>query len=84
MSPDKRDRSPPDPTPSQIDVQIGERLRNRREDMGLSQTELALTLGIDESDLVAIENGRMRAGPQLLGSAAEALGVSVHWFFSTL
>ncbi len=81
MSPDKRDRSPPDPTPSQIDAQIGARLRNRREDVGLTLAELALILGIDESDLEAIESGRMRAGPKLIGSAADALGVSVHWFF---
>jgi transcriptional regulator with XRE-family HTH domain len=83
MSPDKRDRSPPDSTPSPIDVQIGERLRYRREDVGLSLTELAAILGIDESDLAAIESGRTRAGPKLVDAAAEALGVSVHWFFST-
>jgi transcriptional regulator with XRE-family HTH domain len=83
MSPDKRDRSPPEPTPSQIDAQVGERLRYRREDVGLTLAELAVILGIDASDLEAIEGGRMRAGARLIDAAAEALGVSVHWFFST-
>ena len=83
MSPDKRDRCPPDPTPSQIDIQIGERLRYRREDVGLTQAELAVILGIDEGELAAIEGGRVRAGPVFIGRAADALGVSVHWFFST-
>ena len=83
MSPDKRGRSPPKPTPSQIDAQVGERLRYRREDVGLTLAELALILGIDESHLEAIESGRTRAGPKLIDSAAEALGVSVQWFFST-
>jgi transcriptional regulator with XRE-family HTH domain len=83
MSPDKRDRSPPpEPTPSQIDAQVGQRLRYRREDVGLSRVELATILGIDESDLEAIEGGRTRAGPKLVDAAADALGVSVHWFFS--
>jgi transcriptional regulator with XRE-family HTH domain len=83
MSPDKRDRSPPDPTASQIDAQIGERLRYRREDVGLTVAELAVILGIDESALEAIESGRTRAGPKLIDAAADALGVSVQWFFST-
>lgn len=82
MSPDKRGCSPPDPTPSQIDAQVGERLRYRRTDVGLTLAELAAILGIDERDLEAIESGRTRAGPKLISTAAEALGVSVQWFFS--
>ena len=79
--PDKCDRRPPQSTPSQIDTFVGQRIRARREDLGLTVGELADLLAIDESDLGEIESGRRRAGPKLIAGASAALGVPVHWFF---
>jgi transcriptional regulator with XRE-family HTH domain len=81
MSPDRHDHRPPRGTPSQIDTLVGERIRLRREHIGLTAAELAALLGIDESDLETIESGRKRAGPTLIAAAAAALGMPVYWFF---
>ena len=83
MSPDRRDRCRPEASPKQIDVQVGELLRLRREEVGLTVAELAQILEISADDLEAIESGRVRAGPKLVNAAAMALGVSVNWFFAT-
>ena len=82
MSPDKRDRSPPDPTPAKSTHRSASAFASAR-GRGPEPAELAAILGIDESELAAIESGRVRAGPVFIGTAADALGVSVHWFFST-
>jgi transcriptional regulator with XRE-family HTH domain len=81
MSPDRHDRRPPRGTPSQIDALVGERIRLRRAQIGLTVAELAALLGVDESDLEAIESGKKRAGPTLIAAAAAALGMPVYRFF---
>ena len=82
MAHDNQTRGAPKPDARTIDVLVGQRIRFRREDLNLTRAQLASALNITEIDLDAIEHGRQRAGPKLLGAATHVLGVSVHWFFS--
>jgi len=55
---------------------LGRVLRNRREEMGLSQAELALKLGIKARDVAQLEGDRgARPSFQLLSRAASILGL---------
>lgn len=61
--------------------QIARRIRALREERGLTQTELARTLGLnDRQTLAAIEAGERRVSPQELVAVAEVLGVDVDMF----
>jgi len=76
----------PDPSSAleqheKLDVQVGARIRSRREELGLSRAEMAATLGIDDADLAAIEAGALRPDPTLLGEVSDALVVPLYWFF---
>ena len=58
--------------------QIARRIKALREERGLTQTELARTLGFnDRQTLAAIEAGDRRVSPQELVAVAEALKVDV-------
>lgn len=52
----------------------GSRIRERRADLGLKQTELAAQVGISPSYLNLIEHNRRRIGGKLLVDLARALG----------
>ncbi len=54
----------------------GTRIRARRNMRGLRQSELARAVGVSPSYLNLIEHNRRKAGPELLGALAQALGVS--------
>ncbi|MEO1493002.1 MAG: short-chain fatty acyl-CoA regulator family protein [Pseudomonadota bacterium] len=55
----------------------GTRLRARRRQMGITQADLARTLGISASYLNLIEANKRRIGGQLLSRAAEELGLAL-------
>lgn len=55
----------------------GTRIRARRNLRGMRQAELAREVGVSASYLNLIEHNRRNIGPDLLGSLAQALGVSV-------
>jgi len=68
---------------SAIDGIVGERLRARREMMGWSAAEFAEKLGIDPSELAAIEDGSERLGPSLMAVVCQALDVQPQYFFTS-
>jgi transcriptional regulator with XRE-family HTH domain len=61
---------------------LGQVLRNQREEMGLSQRELALKLGIDAGHIAELESDcGTRPSFPLLSRAANALGLDKEWLF---
>lgn len=56
---------------------IGSRLRELREDAGLTVRDLALKAGVTPANVTNIENGRYSAGLDVLARIASALGASV-------
>jgi transcriptional regulator with XRE-family HTH domain len=62
-----------------IELAIGARMRTRRRQLGLSQTNLADRLGVSFQQVQKYERGSNRVAASTLVTAAEALGVSVGW-----
>lgn len=80
-------RSRPDP---HADEEVGDpdtlfiffvRMRERRVELGLSQTELGAKIGVPHPRISEIERGVFPADPRRLVAIADALGVSLDWLF---
>lgn len=67
-----------------IDIEIGRRLRLFRTAAGLSQAQLAQTLGITFQQVQKYERGTNRIGSGRLYEAAQVLGIAVASFFEGL
>ncbi len=68
----------------EIDKRIGQRIRERRIVLGLSQTELADGLGITFQQLQKYENGSNRIAAGRLYGCAQLLDVPPEYFFEGL
>lgn len=67
---------------SQIDQQIGRRIKQRRVDLGLSQTELAKALGMSFQQVQKYESGKSQIAACLLLEISRHLCVPItHFFF---
>lgn len=55
----------------------GQRVRRLREERGLTQTQLAASIGVDTSSLSRMESGRRKWTLDALSAAAAALDVNV-------
>jgi transcriptional regulator with XRE-family HTH domain len=64
-----------------VDVHIGQKVRTRRNLLGLSQTELADAAGITFQQIQKYEKGVNRVGASRLQQFSEALGVPPSYFF---
>jgi transcriptional regulator with XRE-family HTH domain len=64
-----------------IDRRIGERIRQRRTEVGLTQEQLALALGCSYQQIQKFENGANRIAAAQLWALAARLEVPVGWFF---
>lgn len=64
---------------AQLELAIGARMRARRRQLGLSQTDLAERLGVSFQQVQKYERGANRVAASTLLAAAQALGVSVAW-----
>jgi transcriptional regulator with XRE-family HTH domain len=71
-------------TANQIDVHVGQRMRQRREFLGVSQGRLGRHLGLTFSQVQKYEKGSNRIGAGRLYLIAEFLGVPVQYFFERL
>ena len=58
---------------------IGDRIRETRLEMGLSQKKFAEFAGIHPSDINKLESGKASLGPKTIGKIAEALHVGIDW-----
>lgn len=70
-----------DQEPHLVDIHVGARIRMRRRAMGLSQTQLADSVGITFQQLQKYERGTNRVSASKLYGMAVTLQTSVAWFF---
>jgi len=61
--------------PSKLAETFGERVKNRRTVLGLTQADLAEKIGIHRPDLSDIENGKHSPTLETVEKIAKALGV---------
>lgn len=62
-----------------LETAIGARMRARRRQLGLSQTELAERLGVSFQQVQKYEQGTNRVAASTLAAAAAALATTVGW-----
>ena len=67
--------------PHPIDVMVGKRIRLRRVQLGLSQTELGHKLGVTFQQMQKYENGTNRVSCSRLYESSVALEVPIAFFF---
>ena len=67
-----------------VDLHVGTRLRQRRDMLRVTQTELAGRLGVSFQQVQKYEKGRNRISASRLWELASALGVPVAYFFEGL
>jgi transcriptional regulator with XRE-family HTH domain len=67
--------------PHPIDVMVGKRVRLRRVQLGLSQTELGKKLGVTFQQVQKYENGANRVSCSRLYEISTALDVPIVFFF---
>ena len=63
----------------QLELMIGARLRARRRQLGLSQSDLAQRLGVSFQQVQKYERGANRVAASTLLVAAQALSVYISW-----
>jgi transcriptional regulator with XRE-family HTH domain len=69
---------------NQTDVAVGQRIRTFRQNANLSQTELAVQIGVTFQQVQKYENGKNRVGAGRLMHIARALDVPITAFFDGL
>ena len=74
-----RDEAPK--RPKQVDAHVGSKIRNRREELGLSQMSLGEQVGVSFQQLQKYEAGINRVGASRLAALAKALQVPISYFF---
>ena len=67
-----------------IDTFIGARLRERRAELHISQSELAARIGLTFQQVQKYERGDNRISASRLYEIAQALGVDVSYFYADL
>lgn len=67
-----------------IDSAVGQRIRQRRKMLGLSQTDLADRVGVKFQQVQKYETGVNRVAASRLWKIAEALQVPITYFFEDL
>lgn len=67
-----------------VDRHVGERIRSRRAELGLTQHDLASTLGISYQQVQKYETGANRVSAGRLYDLSQRLGCHVGYFFDGL
>lgn len=67
-----------------VDIHVGKRVRHRRWLTGMTQQQLAEKVGIKFQQIQKYETGMNRVSASRLWDIADALGVSVSFFFEGL
>jgi transcriptional regulator with XRE-family HTH domain len=71
-------------TAREVDAHVGQRMRQRREALGVSQGQLGRHLGLTFSQVQKYEKGTNRIGAGRLHHLARVHGVPVQFFFEGL
>ncbi|MGE8942002.1 helix-turn-helix domain-containing protein [Leptospira interrogans] len=64
-----------------MDIRIGERIKQRRIEIKISQTELARRVGVTRIQMLKYESGENRLSATRLYQISQVLGVPIQWFF---
>lgn len=75
---------PPGLSAGTIDVHVGERLRQRRRSLRMSQGDLAARVGLTYQQIQKYEQGTNRVSASRLFEFARVLEVDIDWFFESL
>lgn len=67
-----------------VDAHVGKRIRHRRWMVGMTQQQLAERVGIKFQQIQKYETGMNRVSASRLWDVADALGVSIAFFFEGL
>jgi len=67
-----------------VDAHVGKRIRHRRWMVGMTQQQLADKVGIKFQQIQKYETGMNRVSASRLWDVAEALGVTISFFFEGL
>lgn len=67
--------------PHPIDVRVGQRVREKRKELGITQDRLAQALDLTFQQVQKYERGVNRMSASKLFEAAQVLKVPVNWFF---
>lgn len=67
-----------------VDAHVGKRIRHRRWMVGMTQQQLAERVGIKFQQIQKYETGMNRVSASRLWDVADALGVSISFFFEGL
>ena len=67
-----------------VDVQVGQRIRQRRWAIGMTQQQLADAVGIKFQQIQKYETGMNRVSASRLWDIAQAMNTPVQFFFSDL
>ncbi|HKL56275.1 MAG: helix-turn-helix domain-containing protein [Roseovarius sp.] len=70
--------------PHPVDVHVGKRIRHRRWLVGMTQQQLAESVGIKFQQIQKYETGANRVSASRLWDIADALGVEISFFFDGL
>ena len=65
-----------------IKLKVGQRIRELRKAIGLSQEALALKADVDRTYVTDVENGRRNVSVEILERIIKALNVSIAEFFN--
>lgn len=71
-------------SPCPIDIHVAKKLRQRREELSLSQTAVAMAVGVTYQQIQKYERGRDRISAGRLYKLADALECKVECFFDGL
>lgn len=70
--------------PKAVDIHVGERVRQRRTLLGMSQTKLGTAVGLTFQQIQKYERGANRMGSSRLFEFAKILDVPVSYFFDEM
>jgi transcriptional regulator with XRE-family HTH domain len=68
-------------TPDPVDIYVGDRVRQRRKMLGLSQEELGALIGLTFQQVQKYERGANRISASKLFQIAKALKIRIAYFF---
>lgn len=74
----------PSGAPNPIDVHVGNRMRLRRNLLGISQEKLASLIGLTFQQVQKYERGTNRIGASRLWDLSKTLGVSITYFYEDM
>jgi transcriptional regulator with XRE-family HTH domain len=67
--------------PKEVDAHVGLKIRERRKELGLSQTALAEKVGVTFQQVQKYERGVNRVGASRLAAVAKVLEIPIAYFF---